>query len=405
VATKKKESRDGIVRIGAERGQLKFRLRLVARHPDTGEKVVDTIRVILADSKPAAMAMRQTLIDELLAEKLGELRVGRKLTFAEATDLWHATITRHATASSWGSYARKLKAVFGDRQLEKIRTEDMQRYLASLGYARSTLKGIKAVLVGIFDWSVDAGYVRKPGPARDLRLPKKQRDHEAVLAELERTAPVKRGLTHDELARFLPALKRIDGDLYPLVLVQLAIGARFSEASALKRSDVNMETGALVIRRGQVYGRIGPPKKDKSRPGALPATALEELRTHLSRMDKLKWPGHEEWLFPARPTRRRKFAPLWSMSTARIAIKAAMDEVGATTVNATHFARHTLNGLIRGHVTDSVLRTVVGHADEQMSASYGDARVLDFAAEVDRVVLARHGGSAGGSLVESDDHI
>lgn len=397
MATKRKESRDGIVRVGVERGQIKFRLRLVARHPETGEKIVDTVRLVLADSKPDALKLRQAMVAELLAEKLGELRVGKKLTFAEAADQWHATITRHATASSWGSYSRKLKAVFGDRQLDKIRTEDMQRYLASLAYSRSTLKGIKAVLVSVFDWAVGAGYIRKPGPAVDLRLPRKQRDHAATLAELERTAPVKRGLTHDELARFLPALLAIDSDLYPLVLVQLALGARFSEVSALKRSDVDMTTGELVIRRAQVAGRIGPPKKDRSRPGALPATALAVLREHLARMDELRWPGHEEWLFPARPTRARRFAPLWVISTARLSIKAAMAEAGATTVNATHFARHTLNGLIRGHVADSVLRQVVGHSDEQMSAAYGDAQVLDFAAEVDRVVLKRAGGSAGGN--------
>jgi integrase len=389
-------SRDGIERDGTADGKLRFRVRLVARHPDTGRKMVDTVRIVLAESKADAMKQRETLLADLVAQALGEARTGRKVTFAEAADLWHATLTRHATASSWGSYAKKLKATFGDRDLGKIRTEDLQRYLSRLEYARSTVKGIKAVLVSIYDWAIDQGHISKPGAAAGLRMPRRVKDHVALLAELERTAPPKRGLDHAELARFMPALQKREPELFCLVLVQVAIGARFSEVSALKRSDIDLATGELVIRRAQVHGRIGPPKKDKSRPGALPRTALEHVRAHIARMDELKWPGHDEWLFPAKPIRARKYAPVWVISTAANVIKATMADIGVETVNATHFARHTLNGLIRGHVADSVLRAVVGHADEAQSVAYGDARVLDFAAEVERVVLRRSGGTAGG---------
>lgn len=398
---------DGVRKLKAtadSEGRFKYELRLVARHPDRPQvKLVDTVRVVRAKNKADALTQRAQLIEDMLAQRLGHIRRGRKLTFAEAADEWILTIKRHATLVSWSSYARKLKAQFGDRPLEKIRTEEMQRFLASLPHARSTVKGYKAVLVSVYEWAIDQGYLPRPGAAAGLRMPKKSKEQTTTLDDLERTSPPKRGLTHEELSRFLPLLRSAEPHLYPLVLVQLVIGARFSEVSALKRRDVDMATGVLTVRRAQVYGRIGKPKNGKSRAAAVASTALAVLREHVATMAELSWPGWDEgWLFPAKPTRVRKFEPLWSISTARVAIKLAMAQAGASTVNATHFARHTLNGLIRGHVADSVLRTVVGHASEQQSAAYGDAQVIDFASTVQRIIMDRAGGGTGGSTASGE---
>ncbi len=378
-------------------GRPIFEVRLIAAHPENPKKkIVDTKRFIAARSLADAKAQQEALTESEKAKKLNRVGLAKR-TLAEVTAEWVAGIKRHGTKTTWSSYARRLIAELGHLPVAKVTTVQLQRYLAHASdvYARSTLKGIRAVMVGIFDHAIERGDGLATNPAVATKLPKLKKDPQALLARLKQAKPTKRGLTAVELAAFLRMLHMLYPNMYALVLTLVTTGGRFAEISALRRVDVDMATGAMVILQGQVHGRLGPPKKDKARPHAVPLTTLAALHKHVAEMDLLKWPGHEEYLFPAYPNRVRKFEPLWSIWTVGKAIKATMRAIGVETTTATHFARHTLNGLMRGEVEDSVLRLVVGHATETQSVAYGDARVLAFAAEVDRLLLGASGSRVG----------
>jgi integrase len=394
--------KNGIRRTGerAPDGRPLFELRLTAPHPDRpGEKLVDSIRTRPAKGTAEAQALKDQLTQEELARKLGQVRSHKARPFSEVADEYIAGIDRYGTATSWGSFAKKLKAEFGEMYLDKIQVAHMQRFVTKLPYSRSTVKGVRQVLKNVYQHGVEHGDAAMGNRALQVMMPKEKRSGAATLARLESEAPVKKGLTQSELVAFMDAFKAKYSDRYCLVLVMVATGGRFSEISALQHGDIDMVTGALVIRRAQVAGRKGPPKKDKARPGAIPRTVLAELEKHIAEMAVRQWVGHDLWLFPG-PTRAgRRFLPVWSRSGVGKAIKATMRGLGISTVTATHFARHTLNGLLMGHVTDALLRKVIGHTTEQQSVAYGDAEVLSFAVEVDKRLLGAGGnpdGSDGG---------
>jgi integrase len=376
---------DGLRRVGSKDGLLKWEARIVARHPDTGQKLLDTTRTLWAKDKAEALTKKDKLRTELVDERLGRVQKARIL-FCDAADAWLETVTRYGSQKTYRTHVKHLKLRFGPTWLDAIDVDDMQRHLAAMSkrFGPSTVGGHRTVLVNVWEWACDEGYLKRPNLAAQTRL----RAAKKARPTGDAPDPEKRDMTPEELGRFMPALEARDPVMAKLVLAMLVLGARFAEASALKRSDVDWATGSVVIRRGQVDGRIGPPKNGKARAAAFPPAALEVLRGHVAEMDRLKWPGHEEWLFPKRPdVRFRRPNPLWNSVTVGKYMRETMRAQGIHTVNATHVCRHTLIGLMRGEAASAVMRSVVGHADEKTHAKYGAAKVIAFAAKVEQVVM------------------
>lgn len=376
---------DGLRRVGSKDGLIKWKARIVARHPDTGQKLIDTTRTVWAKDKAEALTKKDALRTELVDKRLGRMQKARIL-FCDAADQWLETVTRYGSYKTYKTHVKHLKLRFGPTWLDAIDVDDMQRHLAATSkqFASSVVGGHRTVLVNIWEWAADEGYLKRPNLAAQTRL----RATRKPQATGDAPDPEKRDMTPEELGRFMPALEKRDPVMAKLVLAMLVLGARFAEVSALKRSDVDWKTGRLVIRRGQVDGRLGPPKNGTAREAAFPAEALEVLRGHVAEMDRLKWPGHEEWLFPCRPNvRRRRRGPFWNIETVGKAMRETMRAQGIVTVNATHVCRHTLIGLMRGEAASAVMRSVVGHADEKTNAKYGAAKVIAFAAKVEQVVM------------------
>lgn len=384
---------DGLKQCGKKDGKLRFQARITGRDPDTGEKVVDTERYILADTRGEARTLRDKLTKELLDKKLGRSKDIARIKFADAVEQWRETITRHSTWRNWGSHARRMVATFGNDWLDALTFEKLQGYIAGLqkaGLDPGTVGGHRAAMVSIFEWAIDNGHARRPNPARDTRV-KTKRSAAKVLSELE--TPTKRKILPSELGGFMAALRERDPQMAVLVTAMLSIGVRYAEGSVIKRADVNWKTGELVIKRGHVRGHLGPPKNDGSREVAFPPSILELLRGHVAEMDRLKWPGHQEWLFPSRPRGRRGPLPIWSYSSVARAIKAAKDAAGVHTDNTTHAIRHSTAGLIKGQIEDSVMRGVMGWASAEMQDNYGGAPVLEFAKRMDELLGAVDGKS------------
>jgi len=378
---------DGLRRIGSKDGLIRWEARIVARHPDTGQKLIDTTRTLWAKDKAEALTKKDALRSELVDKRLGRVQKARIL-FCDAADAWLETVKRYGSQKTYRTHVKHLKLRFGPSWMDAIDIDDMQRHLAETGrkFASSVVGGHRNVLVNVFEWACDEGYLKRPNLAAQTRL---RAAKKKAQAEGDAPDPDKRDMTPEELGRFMPALEARDPVMAKLVLAMLVLGCRFAEASALKRSDVDWTTGRVVIRRGQVDGRIGPPKGNKARVAAFPARALEALRGHVAEMDRLQWPGHEEWLFPCRPNVRRRGVRgcFWNIETVGKAMRETMRAQGIHTVNATHVCRHTLIGLMRGEAAAAVMRSVVGHADEKTNAKYGAAKVIAFAAKVEQVVM------------------
>lgn len=390
---------DGLRAEGRDKrtGKLRYSARITARHPDTGAKVVDTEHVILADNKAAALIRRDELRDELLAKKLGRLGKTSRIKLADAFAGWLAECDRFSTHANYRSCAKRISAHFGDRWIDSLEVDECQRYLTLLGKARSasSVGNHKSTLVGAYQWAIDQGHAKAPNPLRALRIVQRK-SSEKRRRQLE-AGPEKRWATREELPAYLSALLEIEPVVYRMQVAQVSIGSRFSEVSALQRSDIDWRTGAYRIVRAQVNGHIGPPKDDARRPGAFPPSVLEMLRGHVAEMERLRWPGYETWLFPRNPFHpmRVEREPLWRLEQANKAIKAAKKASGVHTVNASHLARHTLIGLMREVAAADVLRPIVGHTARGGSHDdYGEhrvapAKVHDFAREVERVVPLR----------------
>lgn len=387
MATKK--SRDGLTLLKSDTHQKKYMARLVGYDPVSKKKIVDTERVIYADDKADALKQLASMLQAAVTAKLGGKGGGGKLHFSEAADLWVETITRFSTQTVWRSYGKRAAKDFGDRWLHKITREEWERWIARQVGAPSTVDGIKSMLLNLYDWAIENGHAPKPNPIEGWTVKRKRHNSNvaAKLAELE--TPKKRAMTADELTRYLAEHEKLFPRTYPLVFTMLGMAARYAEASALRFSDVDWTTGALVIRRGQVVGRRGPPKNDKAREAALPASALETLRAHVAKT------GNRDWLFQTPAVLcgpRRKgvdrngdpLVPVWSYDTVRRHLKASMLAANVRTDNAVHSLRHTLKSIMEGEVADSVLRKVMGHATPETHARYGSSKVLEFSEAVER---------------------
>ncbi|WP_448628790.1 site-specific integrase [Geodermatophilus sp. URMC 64] len=149
--------------------------------------------------------------------------------------------------------------------------------------------------------------------------------------------------------------------------VALAVGLRQSEALALRWADVDLDHGALTVRRGlhRVSGRglvYEEPKADRSRRTlALPAPLVEALSAHRTaqREERIAagplWEDHD--LVFAQPNGR----PIERKSDWR-AWKAILREAGVREVRL-HDGRHTAATLLLAEgVHPRVVMEVLGHA-------------------------------------------
>jgi integrase len=397
------KSKDGLTPAGKTKdGKKRWHARITAR--DGGKKVVDTERYIVADTIGKAQTERERITKQLLEKKTGRAKNVERIKLNDALDGFLADITRHGTKKTWTGYARRIRATFPNLWLDELGPELMQRHLTKLGkegLVPSTVGGYRSVYVGVFEWAIDHGHARRPNPADELVV-KAKKSASAKLAEIEK-GPPKKSLRPDEIPGFLLAMWTQNRFVAVMETARLSVGMRFAEGSAMKRADVDWETGEFDVKRGQVEGRIGPPKADKARLAAYPASILEMLKKHVAEMDELKWPGHEEWLFPSRPLGRRGKLPIWSYPAVHRVLTIAKTKSGVYTANATHLIRHTTSTLMKGRIEDSVMRGVMGWASTAMQDNYGTTPALQFAERMGESLAKVLGPGAVENGVDSGD--
>jgi integrase len=94
---------------------------------------------------------------------------------------------------------------------------------------------------------------------------------------LRAAKPEFRFLSFEEADRFLEAA---DPDWAAMLTTAIKTGLRIGELLAVRREDVDLVAGRLVVRRTVWNGQEGPPKGGKSREVPLCETALTALKRH-----------------------------------------------------------------------------------------------------------------------------
>jgi integrase len=380
---------DGLKYLGVRNGRKWWEARLKWIDPLTG-KVCNTKQKFVADSKLLAAQERAARI-ERLRDGTGQ-RAERK-RFGEALDEFLETIQVYSTRKSWRSFSKRLRVQFGEWWLDAMTARHMQDYLDSLELSASSVSTLRAILRKVFSYAMRKQWVTT-NPAKDLG--RRDDTRERALREALGTAP-KRSLTLDQAARFLADIQLHEPrELYLLIATQMVLGCRFAEVSALTWEDVDLDTGLVTIRRGQVDSHVGATKGKYARLVAIDLELRRDLKVHRERMREMEWPDHETLVFPRSWSRIRRTGNHVARATASAAIKRAFARLGWHDMAvATHVARHTMHNVAREHTSALLLRKVVGHTSEKMSLNYTSAEK----AEV--IELAERLGSSFRSVTKS----
>lgn len=391
---------DGVDYLGLRDGKKWWRLRLEWTDPRTGKKR-STKQEAQADSKLLARDERARRIE---SKKNGESALTTRKKFGDAMDEYLATIVVYSTRRSWGYFAKRLRAQFGDWWVDKINERHLQDYLDSIDdLSTSSVASLRAILRKLFEYSIRRHWVAI-NPARFLKP--RDNSHERVRRGALEDAP-KRNLNLDEAAAFLSDFKTHNPiERYLLVATQMVMGTRYAEVSALLKSDLNLETGIVGVRRGQVLGNEGPTKGKYARVAALDLELRRDLKEHLERMAELRWPGWERLVFPRPPygpSDRRRYDHI-PQATVYGAIKRTLKRLGLEHMPVgTHIARHTMHNVAQEHASALLLRKVVGHKTEAMALNYTAAhaaKVIDLAERVSRDLKS---GKTSGKVTSGGD--
>ncbi len=355
---------DGLTYLGVRNGKKWWRARLEWIDPLTGKKR-NSKQEFAADSKILAGREREQRIEQKKGARTA--RTDRK-RFGEGLDEYLTTVTVYSTQRSWGYFGRRLKAQFGDWWLDMVNERHLQDYLDAVELSASSVASLRAILRKVFEYAMRKHWVTT-NPARHLS-PRAAAKARADLDEL--ADPPKRSLTLEEAALFLANVKEHEPlERYLIIVTQMVLGCRFAEVSALTWKDVDLESGVITLRRGQVLGRKGLTKGKYARIAALDLELRRDLKQHRERMAEYLWPGWDELVFPRPVSGNQRQSNFVSRDTTYAAIKRTFKRLGWPNLPVgTHVARHTMHNVAQEHASALLLRKVVGHKTEKMSLTY-----------------------------------
>ncbi len=260
-------------------------------------------------------------------------------------------------------------------------------------YSKSTIRGYYRVLRTIL---VAAGAEAACGKVGKLRL--------APIGDVVARAVTKRGnyLTRDELRAVLAHVERSSPEWYAAVLLDVFVGLRWGELSALRWSDVNETHAVIRVERGNYEGRVVNSTKtgDDDNPNAklvplLPEVA-EVLRARRVQMVAAQHPGLAEgWIFPTARGKLHKGSPLRKVITSALAACEIERRV------TPHGLRHTANNELRRVADGEVVRAIIGHTTEAMTHHYSHVGEDEKHAAVARVFSTIRSGAVGAERADA----
>jgi integrase len=177
-------------------------------------------------------------------------------------------VERRTPADYRGTLRNDIAPALGDIPIDRLSRDDIAGWVEKMRAAGASGKTI-ANKHGLLSAALNAAVRAKrttTNPAVGVKLPRTERDE-------------MRFLTHTEFAQLLA---EVSEPWRPMVRFMVASGARLSEVTALKPSDVDLAQHTVRISRAWKRGpggyQVGPPKTKRSvRTINLPATTLSDL--------------------------------------------------------------------------------------------------------------------------------
>jgi integrase len=380
----------------------RFRIRGEYVEPKTGRRR-ELDRRIEAKDEIEAASIRATLLDKATSSHVD--RKPELIRLSDALDEWRAikvVTLRRSTRERYDVAIEKWRGAIGSYFVERITPTDVIKVLSGWrdnGRSTETINGRLRVLrtfakASKYPWIVE-GVPAFPKlideteaneeEGRGLEL-----DELRALLSSGPTAPLyvanARGKRPKKLPEWWPRA-------WALVATLAWTGLRFSEASALRWSDIDLEAGILRVRRAQYRGVVDNVKARASyRRVALSPDLVNTLRLHREAMLRGQLPGvASELVFPS----RREGGMLVSNTQARktmltVCLAAKIELAGRP---ALHCLRHTMNNIVRQRTSELVRQAMLGHADEAAGAIYSKVSDDELRAVMSNVVLTIIGGS------------
>lgn len=342
-------------RDGAEGTTFRTRMRVGG-----GRKIGETFDT-LEEARAWVRAAQAGRFDSEPAAQLA--RPSGSMTWSQWYEHW-LSIQDHLSVSTRKTYislaTNHLLPVFGEMPLGSIRSSDimsLQVKLRAEGKQRATIDKCRQILGASLDLAALDGLI----PANPTRgLPRRRRSHSDPVEDI-----VRRYLNVEQLDLLE---EKMDPWWRLAVRVQIELGCRIGELSALHVKDVDIESGRVHIRGSmQKDGAIGP---TKTRAGVrtintlMPETAAriaEQIRARGQRKGDLLFRGPRGGRLDQDTYRQRKFNP---------AMRAAgLGHILDEGRSSTHVLRHTLTTNLVQHagMSPQEVATLLGHADSRIT--------------------------------------
>ena len=328
-------------------------------------------------TRAAAEASRNRHIaDEAADAKLGSLADGfhAGTTLAELGRWWLDHVAVHRVrVTTWSTYDKQLRLVgtrLGNVPVRKLRADQVATMVSELAKSGSPsrARNVRALLVQVLDEAVNLGLAddNVAKKVRSPRVPRVQR----------------RTLSPGEVSQLLAACDERHSAAVALCFVQ---GWRVSEALGLAWQDIDLDAGAVRLRRGSTYADgigmvLGPPKTNRTAGRQLLApTVLALLKAHRQRwLDMCKksvvaWPEvnyHGEDLDLVFVTPSGK--PMLRQHVDK-AIRKAAEQIGIDPSEvSTHTGRRSVvtNLYASGDLDLEDVARFVGHSDVSTTRGY-----------------------------------
>ena len=365
------------------------RIRVRAVNPKTGR--MQEVDKLIQGTLSEAVKLREQWRDEIRNAD----QVARPPTLRNFLQSWlrsRALSVKTSTATTYAeSLAHYVLPYFGDFFVDKITDADVKAWQITLrkDLEAGTVNGALIMLRMVLADAAAEFHLSHNPAARVKRLPvRKFTDEEPNL------------LSAEELGLVLAAFRKYKPKHYPLALTLALTGLRYGEATALKWSDLDEESGVIRVRRAQWKGVVDTTKTGTVRSVPLVTELAVVLREHraataasgLSALDS-------DWVFPA------KDGGLLRKVWLRWALISVLDKVGIKKRVSTHGLRRTFNNLSRQVAGEIVTRSITGHVTTAMTEHYSHVDRLEkiqAASSIVRMVMGtnaeeKNGGSSGGS--------
>ncbi|HVI03799.1 MAG TPA: site-specific integrase, partial [Enhygromyxa sp.] len=184
----------------------------------------------------------------------------------------HARANRekHSTIKAKQSHIRThLLPMLGERRLDEIRMEDIQRLKARLAErspktVNNVLTTLSTMLKAAVEWELLAEM-----PVR--------------IKQLKVSPPTMDFYDFDEYAQILEAAEQLDPRIHVMVLLGGEAGLRPGEIRALQWTAIDLRRRLLTVNRAEYDGHIGLPKHDKIRHVPMTTRLAAALRAHQHR--------------------------------------------------------------------------------------------------------------------------